>query len=162
MAIYYLDTSALVKRYINEPGSAFIRQLCNARTIENQPAHVFITSHLAMVEVAAAFAILERRKLILKGTAMYAFQQFIDDWDTTYRLGETTISAIKSATALAQRYPLKAYDAVHLAVALEAQKELVANMLELSLVSGDEQILQAAQREGLAVENPFTYAHLDK
>lgn len=162
MAIYYLDTSALVKRYINEPGSTWIRQLCDTRDSENELAHIFVTGNIAMVEVAAAFSILERRNIILRGTATSAYGRFISDWESTYRLSEITAETIKDGAVLARRYPLKAYDAVHLAVALDTQKRLIASQLNLILVSGDQRLLHAAQSEGLEIENPFSYAHLDE
>lgn len=72
MAIYHLDTSVLVKRYIDAPGSTWTRHLYEARNSESQVANVFIMGDIVMVEVAAALAILERRKIILQGTAVRA------------------------------------------------------------------------------------------
>lgn len=160
MAIYYLDTSALVKRYINEPGSRWIRQLCEARDAENELAHILVVADITMVEVAAALAILERRGIILRGTEQRAYRQFIFDWESGYRLVQIASGTIKSAAELVQRYPLKAYDAVHLALALETRHEL-PGQLDLIFVSGDQHLLQAAESEGLTAENPFTYAELD-
>ncbi len=161
MALYYFDTSALVKRYINEPGSTWIRQICNARNQNDEALHVLLAGSIAMVEFAAAFAILQRRQIILKGVANHAFQRFISDWDNEYRASDFTLNTIKSATTFGQRHPLKAYDAVHLALALETRQLLIENELDLIFVSGDARLLQAAQAEGLTVENPFTYSQLD-
>jgi len=161
MAIFYLDTSALVKRYINEPGSAWVRQLCNARDVTDEPLHVLLVGRIAIVEVAAALSILERRNIILPGVARHAYRKFTDDWSTAYQIREITPDTLSSAAALARQHPLKAYDAVHLATALETQQQLDDNRLDLILVSGDTRLLQAAQREGLDTENPFAHAHLD-
>lgn len=161
MATFYLDTSALVKRYINEPGSAWVRELCAAADSNNEPMHVLLVGRIAIIEVAAAFAILERRKVILKGVALNAYRRFTDDWSNEYQIAEITPEVITHAAALAQQYPLKAYDALHPALALDMQDYLASNQVDLILVSGDTQLLQAAQNQGLAVENPFTHAQFD-
>jgi len=62
------------------------------------------------------------------------------------------------ATELTQQYPLKAYDAVQLAVALRYRQVLARYKLALTFVSGDGQLLAAAEAEGLAVDNPFDHA----
>lgn len=50
MPVYFLDSSALVKRYAAEAGSAWVRGLC-----EDTTCAIFI-SELALVEVGSAFA----------------------------------------------------------------------------------------------------------
>jgi predicted nucleic acid-binding protein len=62
-----------------------------------------------------------------------------------------------AAAHLTQRHPLKAYDAVQLAVALRQQRAMAAYHLPLTFVSGDERLLEAARAEGLSVENPFDH-----
>jgi predicted nucleic acid-binding protein len=46
----YFDSSALVKRYMAESGSAWVQGRCNA------PARTIATAELSRVEIAAAFA----------------------------------------------------------------------------------------------------------
>jgi predicted nucleic acid-binding protein len=62
------------------------------------------------------------------------------------------------ATELTQQHPLKAYDAVQLAVALHYRQVLARYKLALTFVSGDTQLLAAAAAEELAVDNPFDHA----
>lgn len=47
MPAYYLDSSALVKRYVTETGSAWVRELCQ------DAANAIFISELALVEVGA-------------------------------------------------------------------------------------------------------------
>jgi len=47
---YYLDTSALVKRYIDETGSAWLRAL-----VDPALSPVLVVSQLLIVEMASAF-----------------------------------------------------------------------------------------------------------
>jgi uncharacterized protein len=48
---YFLDSSAIVKRYLPEVGTTWIRQLCDLES-----GNTIAVSAMAMVEVAAALA----------------------------------------------------------------------------------------------------------
>jgi predicted nucleic acid-binding protein len=62
---------------------------------------------------------------------------------------------IGTAINLTQRHPLRGYDAVHLATALRLSEALTDEALEpLTFVSADDVLCQAAEAEGLMVENP--------
>jgi hypothetical protein len=62
---YYLDTSALVKRYIDEVGSNWVRTL-----LVQSPPPSLIVVHLAIVEMTSALA--RRRREGLLSAAEYA------------------------------------------------------------------------------------------
>ena len=51
MTTYFLDSSALVKRYALETGTAWINSLCNP-----QSDHTILIANVTIVEVAAALA----------------------------------------------------------------------------------------------------------
>jgi hypothetical protein len=52
MPLYYLDTSALLKRYKTEKGTAVIDELFSSR----KPGEVFITSHFTSIEIESVAA----------------------------------------------------------------------------------------------------------
>lgn len=56
-----------------------------------------------------------------------------------------------------QNHPLKAFDAIQLAVALHYQQVLSPLQINLIFVSGDKALNTAAQVEGLAVDDPFRH-----
>jgi len=61
MAMYYFDASALVKYYVPEPGSAWVRQLLDTREpTRAQALHLIIVAEITRVEVAAGLAVVER------------------------------------------------------------------------------------------------------
>lgn len=65
---------------------------------------------------------------------------------------------IVEALRLAETYGLRGYDAVQLSAALEANGERIGRELSpLILVSADTELNNAAQAEGLTVENPNNY-----
>ena len=62
---------------------------------------------------------------------------------------------INSAVDLTQSHYLRGYDAVHLATALAMNAELLRKHLPpLTFVAADEDLLEAAEAEGLPTENP--------
>ncbi|MDE3087838.1 MAG: type II toxin-antitoxin system VapC family toxin [Chloroflexota bacterium] len=162
MATLFFDSSAIVKRYIREPGTTWMRELCNARDEEGERAHLLVIAQISRVEVAAAFAVLVRRKEISSGLGERTFQKFANEIEQEYQLVRLTPLVLRNAAELTQRHPLKAYDAVQLSACLEYNESLKESELTLTFVSGDETLLQAARAEGLATDNPFQHADLDK
>lgn len=55
MTDYYVDASALVKRYADEPGSAWVRQIT-----EPSGQHTIMLAEITLTEVAAALAAKQR------------------------------------------------------------------------------------------------------
>jgi predicted nucleic acid-binding protein len=156
MIHFYLDTSAVVKGYVLEPGSTWVRSLLTGRS------NVLLISQLTLVEVSAAIGILVRTGRFSKSRGRKAYNEFrADVTDHVYRIVQAYEPIIEEAAKLAQIHPLKAYDAVQLATALYLELLLPSDD-KLSFVSGDGAALKTAAAEGLATENPFDYVHLDR
>ncbi len=159
MALYYLDASALVKYYILEPGSTWVRELVDAPASdgESRENRVFI-SEASIAESAAAFAVLHRTQRISLRTRDGAFKACMKHIASgLLNTVPVDTADFQMAAHLTQRYPLKAYDAVQLAVALRENQALVAHQFTLTFVSGDNALLAAAQAEGLTTDNPFDH-----
>lgn len=147
---FYLDASAMVKRYLAETGSAWVETLC-ADEISNAIA----IAHIGLVEVAAAFAAKRRGNYIAADEYNTALADLIRDSQVRYRLVVVNPGLIDSAIQLTRRRKLRGYDAVHLACALVINKPLAGNKLPpLTFVAADDDLLAAAAAEGLAIENP--------
>lgn len=159
MTAFYFDTSALVKRYVAEPGSTWVRQICAPP--QDDVFHLIIIGEITVVEISAAFAILERTRSASHQVIEGAFEKFNADFEIAYQIVEITSDLLSVAAELARKHVLKAYDALQLALALAARDALTQENLTLTLVAGDNQLLQAAQREGLTTENPFDHTDLD-
>ncbi|MCP4110888.1 MAG: type II toxin-antitoxin system VapC family toxin [Desulfobacteraceae bacterium] len=150
MADYYADSSALVKRHVHETGTAWFRMLSSPAS-----GNIIITSRISMVEVYSAF----NRRLRETSLDPNDYEQLAADFTTTclteYELIEITPSVIWQAKLLLERYTLRAYDAVQLAAALTAGIALQrAGLLPPIFLAADERLLEAAQRENLATDNP--------
>jgi hypothetical protein len=150
MNIYYLDSSAALKRYMDEIGSAWLRAIVDSAT-----SPVLFVSRLISVEITSA---LNRR--LREGTltpADYTLTQnaFRGDCLSQYKLIPPTEAILETACDLLERQPLRAYDAVHLASALAAQQFLrEQNYFPLTFLCADDRLNAAASAEGLQVDNP--------
>ncbi|MBI3538012.1 MAG: type II toxin-antitoxin system VapC family toxin [Chloroflexi bacterium] len=161
MPVFFMDTSAIVKRYLNETGSEWVRQTCTEHDAETgEQLHTILIAEIAYVEVAAAIAKRTMRtKEISETEGKDAYRLFIEHSENEYELVPLTFTRIRPAADLALKYALRAYDAVQLSLAFHANELLKENNLSLTFIASDKTLLQAAQAEGLAVENPSD--HLD-
>jgi predicted nucleic acid-binding protein len=156
VASYYLDTSALIKRYVIETGSGWIRELA-VPTNNN----LLATCRVTGVEVACALSRRQREASLSPTDYTNALQAFRYDMLTQYRLVEVDAALVDLAITLAKRHPLRAYDVMQLASAmLVSQVLLDASLPPLIFLSADDRLLNAAQAEGLAVDNPNLHSSL--
>jgi predicted nucleic acid-binding protein len=159
VTLYYFDTSALVKYYIPEVGSSWVTELVNASGDQDTWAHEMTMTELALVEVAAALARRCRIGDISIEERTRTLAQFSRDYPERYTVVEMQRGTIELAMDLTQRHPLRAYDAIHLATALQLDQALQAvSGTGLIFVSADGQLCRAAEAEGLKAENPNDYA----
>jgi len=147
---YYLDASALVKRYVDEVGSDWLQ----ATIVHAQPALLF-TSRMTIVEVISAFARRAREGSLAPDEFATARDAFRGDCLNEYQIMPPKMTVIDLACALLEQHPLRAYDATHLATALGAQQFLTAQGYpSLTFLSADDRLNHAATAEGLEVDNP--------
>ena len=154
MTAYYLDTSALIKRYVSETGSGWIQNL-----FQPDIGHFFTTSRLTMPEVYSAMARRRREGSVSLADYTVNINAFRNNSITTYRFIELIPAVIDLARQLLERHPLRANDAVQLASALIANNSLTtAGLTALVFLSADDRLNNVATNEGLTVENPNNYA----
>ena len=150
VTIFYLDTSALVKNYITEKGSGWVKTLLAS---ERTP-RVF-TSHLSVVEATCALARRRREGTMTPEGHVQILTALDYDFTYRYNLIEVTPTVIDTARLLANRHPLRAYDAVQLASAwLAHQERLRTELPPLTFVCADDRLIGIAQAEGLLTDNP--------
>jgi predicted nucleic acid-binding protein len=140
--IYYLDTSALAKRYVAETGTPQVRALFRRR-------RRVAVSRLAYAELAAAVARLCREGSLTVRARDGILDRLDRDFGAVLVL-EARAAIIREVPALVLRQPLRGYDAVHLASALALQREGAAT----EFWSADDRLLTAARSEGLRAINP--------
>ena len=138
--ILYLDTSALVKRYIAEIDAPAVAALI-------AQAERVGTSLITRAEVAAALAKGVRIGTLHHDDAGKALAVFRSQWRDFQRL-QVTEALVARADALAWEHGLRGYDAVHLAAAQRWQEALDE---PVALATFDRQLWQAGQSVGLGV-----------
>lgn len=157
MAVYFFDTSALVKRYVHETGSTWVGQVTDPKSGNK----IYIT-RITGVEVVAALMkkVRDTKSPLHLGDAKKAIAEFRNDFENQYEHLSATDSLLQTAMGLPEKHKLRGYDAVQLAAALvisaqSAQQGIPATGVPpLVLVASDNDLLDAAQAEGLAVDDP--------
>ncbi len=147
---YFLDSSALVKRYVAETGTAWVRALVTLSTHNK-----LLITRITWVEVLSALARRQREGSLSSTQVDKSVQSFRYDLDTQYQVVEFSRELAKAAGQLVRKHPLRAYDAVQLASALRVQLDLVqAKAQSLTFVAADDRLITMAQAEGLQTDNP--------
>jgi uncharacterized protein len=168
LPVYFFDTSALVKRYVQEVGTGWVRSITDS-TAQN----IIYIAEIAGVEVMAAITRRMRTTPkdggISKSDGNTAVKEFRDDFENHYMVIEITSEVISKAMNLTENHKLRGYDAVQLAVALKIGSQLKAMassaaaptvavaMPALIIVSADDELNAAALAEGLTFEDPRSY-----
>jgi uncharacterized protein len=136
--ILYLDTSALVKRYFHETCSDEIISRWNT-------ADHIVTSVVAYAETMASFY-RKKRDVNLTGKLMTrTVELFHRDWESFIRV-EINNELNGHIDRVIRRYPLRGYDAIHLASALVVRESVPDDFLFACL---DDRLTAAARSEGL-------------
>jgi len=136
----YFDTSALVKRYIRELGSAQVDSLLRR--------HDFLSSAITPVEVLSA---LWRRKRSgdLSEPELAALLERIQSERIRWELVEVGGTVLKQAEEIIQeRAPMRSLDAIHVASLMAFQ---TAVSVQIPFVTGDARQRDAAKHLGLDV-----------
>ena len=141
----YLDTSALVKRFVSEAGSREIRSLLTG----NEP---IASATIAYAELYSGLTRRHREGALSQLQYRLARRRFERDWMALVKV-ELGAEILSSARGLIQRHSLRAFDAIHLASALGLQ---AAANEPVTFVAADQRLLRAAAGERLATVNPET------
>ena len=136
----YLDTSALVKRYVAEDGSDAVADLLNAA--EYQAASI-----VTEAELPAALGRATRVGAISERDGQAAMKVWQKDREELLWI-QLPQKTAQQAGKLAWQEGLRGYDAIHLATALWWQANL---RQELVVATYDRELWRAAKKHGLSV-----------
>ena len=126
--ILYLDTSSLVKLYVEESGSADVRRLV-------EQAEIVAASVVAYAEARAALARRKRERSLTLAGFRRAKRAFEADWPRVVALDVPEAMA-RSAGDLAERHRLRGFDALHLASYLTVAREFPEEDVRFSSADG--------------------------
>ena len=136
--ILYLDTSALIKKYFKEAGS-------NEIISKWEEATGIVTSSVAYAEAIASIHRKKRETKFNNANLVKILDTFSRDWNSFIRV-DVTDDLNEWIDKMVSRYPLRGFDAIHLASALIVRDRLSEDYL---FACFDKKLLQAAQTAGL-------------
>ena len=146
MSIYYVDSSAWVKRHFAELGTEWVNKLFEAE-------HTLSCCTLGFVEVNATAA----RKCAagaIDGARLAEVEvSLAEDWNR-FLWVELTPEIVDKALQVADVHALRGSDCVHLASALVLKEHLGVEAQEFEFITSDQELKIAAAQAGLLVVDP--------
>jgi uncharacterized protein len=133
----YLDTSALVKLYVREPGTDQVYEVTKL-------ALSTATSWVAYVEFVSALTRSVRIRTISRTDATRKVASFHHNWDNLIQIEASKLVITRAAT-VAWEQGLRGYDSVHLASALIWQEVLAE---PVTFATYDRELGKAAAQVG--------------
>lgn len=133
----YVDTSSLVKLYVEERGRDDVRVL-----VEN--ATVVVTAQVAYAETRAALARRRRERALTAREFALAKKDFESQWLRLLTISATA-EICREAGELAERYQLRGFDSIHLASFAEMLRGLQGRD-DVEFSSFDDRLNRAARR----------------
>jgi predicted nucleic acid-binding protein len=144
----YLDTSALLKLFIKEDGSTQVRSLARGTA----GADVLLSSRLGYTEAAVTLARLVHLGRIQGADLLSHLGTLESYWEQSILEVDIIETVLQDARQLAQRFPLRTYDAIHLASAREA-KRMLKDVFdgEVLFLAFDSALVRAARLLGFSI-----------
>lgn len=146
MASVYLDTSALVKLYVEEEGTARVAGLTAGDDV------LVVILDITLIEARSAVRRRQREGDISGADADRILEQIEEDAAGTFLLQPATSAVMEEAARLLDRHPLRAYDALQLAGCLVVRHNVPG---PLTFACADTRLCEAASLEGVTTLNPL-------
>lgn len=146
MSSFFLDTSALVKLYVREPGSEAMIAL-----VTSDEGHALAILSITGLELRSALRRRERAGDVSSEDAERVIERSTSDFERRYERVRVNDRLIERASSLVDRHSLRAYDALQLAGCLEWKG---SGRADAAFVCSDSRLLEAAVAESLATLDP--------
>lgn len=149
MKAYFVDTSAIVKRYVPEIGTQWV-----LGWILPSSGTVVVIAELTRVEIFSVFARREREQSLSTINANLLRSNFLVHAQKEYLITPLNTDILEEARTLVTKYPLRSLDAIQLASSKQAQTILGEPM---TFVTADARLLSILPQEGFVGDNPENY-----
>lgn len=136
---YFFDTSALLKRYHQEPGSAKVDEILS------QPEGSFVIANITIAELTSAFVRKFHQRIIKRAALKHVLSQFSKDILTDFWVIDLERHHVMQSRALILKHNLRALDGLQLSALLSLKT------LKPTFVCADQRLLRAAQKERVSV-----------
>jgi uncharacterized protein len=148
---FYVDASALAKRYVPEPGSALVDAI-----LDSVPANRIYVLNIGTGEVVSILVRKRNAGIISVADFGQAVASFVAEIVRAGDVSKVSVTSrlVTSSFPLIVAHAINSTDAIALKAALAIARRLRAAGDDLILVASDQRLLRAAQAEGLATFNP--------
>jgi predicted nucleic acid-binding protein len=146
--VYYLETSALVKKYRTERGTEVVAELFQHK----RGSDVFVTSYFTVVEITSVATRLLRGGALTSQAYQVIMGNLSRDMRETVRLHAVSDSVLSESIRLTQDHALRAPDAIHVATALGVRAGIPGH--PFYFLGSDTRLNTACQSSGLLVLDP--------
>ncbi len=153
----YLDSSALIKHYVQEAGTDALNLKLQ---LDAQAPQENFASVVGCAEILAILARRFRENLLRQSEFDQLQEEFHRDWSLNLNHIEVSDGVLAFIPGLVKRHPLRGSDAIHLASALSLRDALRpaktsgAINRRIEFATSDKQLKNAALLEGLEVFDP--------
>jgi predicted nucleic acid-binding protein len=152
MAAYYLDSSAIVKRYIRETGTAWV-----AGIFDPAGGNRLHTVSVSLVEVVSGIVRRGRSDRVAVDTLAETCRRIRRDFQNLFSIVGVSPILLNRAAEVAEKHALRAYDAIQLAAAMQVDSATRAVGSQCTVISADAMLNAAAITEGLTADDPNTH-----
>jgi predicted nucleic acid-binding protein len=150
VAAFFFDSSALVKAYVQETGTAWVRSL-----LAPAAGHEVHVTRITEVEVTAAVVRRHKAGTISAADTAAVLGQLPVDLANHFIVLNVSDQVLATAVTLVKIHELRAYDAVQLATAVTLnQHRSKAGLPAADFVSADIDLNTAALVEGFSLDDP--------
>lgn len=149
MNVYFVDTSALAKRYIEEKGTDWLLSW-----ILPEAENIVVISDITTVEMISLLARRLREGTLTTERTEILRTNFLLHSDKEYLLIPVDEDVLQRARQLLQKHTLRTLDALQLASALVAAEILEEPVI---FVAADQNLLTAAANEKFVTDDPMLH-----
>lgn len=158
MNLYYLDTSALVKRYRPEKGSENLDELFK---LSSPTQKRMITSLFSVVEFTSAGNRLTKEGVISNTTYDQLILTFSEDTNENVHFIPLDDEIIFNGVEIVKKYGLKPGDAIQLSSAIRSLVTVSDYNVQIIFVASDRALCSAAAHEGFSILDPIQLTKKD-
>jgi predicted nucleic acid-binding protein len=157
--VLYLDSSALIKHYVQELGTQAIDAKLKGEEAAGRP---LFTSAITYAEIHRALARRMKDRSLTTAAFAQARREFDAEWLSSLATIELRSEVLIFIRGIVEQFPLKSSDALHLASALSLRDRfrlsgrLGPREASITFVTADRELAEAALASDLEVFNPET------
>ena len=148
MPVYYLETSALMKKYRTETGTQVVEELFQ----QKQGSEVFVTSQFTVIEITSIATRLLRARELSRRSYQGILGNVTRETSGNIRLESISNDVVSEAIRMTQLHALRAPDDVHLATAVIVKE--ASRDEPFCLFGSDARLNASCKSSGIAVINP--------